>query len=396
MIISMLGEFSVAYGDNIISEQTKRSKKLWPMLEYLITFHDRGISQNELIELLWGDEESDNPCGALKTQMHRLRAMLAELNCPDNVIISVNGSYAFNTDIEYEIDVEKFETAFKAAADAPNDDEKLNCYLRAIDLYTGDFLAKSAYESWVVPINTYYRSVYTKAVHCAIEMLLTRGKPHDIAAICNKAIQIDPYDEYVHYHLIKVLAELGEQESAKRQYEYITNLLYTKFGVSPSQQMMELYEQTVKTKKNIEMNLDVVEKNLLEEQKVSGAFFCEYQIFKHLYQLELREALRTHININICLLTITDGEDGIPPQGKLNKAMERLMGCISSSLRGSDVYARYSVSQYIVMLPNTNETTGQMVLKRIEKNFKHENTNKDIVFHFQFKAASRSEGANEA
>ena len=233
--VTLLGEFSISYGDKTVSEQSKRSKKIWPLLQYLIVYHERGVSQNELIELLWGEEQSDNPFGALKTQMHRLRTILSELGCPDNIVINTNGTYAFNTELDYEIDSEEFENRFKAAS-APDisSSEKLVLLLKAIDLYTGDFLSKSAYESWVVPLNTYYHSIFFKAVHTAIALLESEGRLHDIATVCNKAIGIDPYDETVHYHLIKVMAALGEQQNAKKHYEYITDLFYNKFGISPS------------------------------------------------------------------------------------------------------------------------------------------------------------------
>lgn len=260
-----------------------------------------------------------------------------------------------------------------------------------MNLYVGDFLAKSAYESWVVPLNTYYRSIYSKSVRIAIELLTEMGKLHDIIAICSKATTINPYDEFVHYSHIKSLAELGDQEGAKRQYENVTRLMMTKFGISPSKELMELYETAIKTKKNIQSDIDSVISDLLEPRPIAGAFFCEYQIFKHMYQLELREAQRTGVSINICLLTISGGDGELPAQNPLNKAMDRLKECISRSLRGSDVFARYSVSQFVILLSNTNEQTGSIIMKRIEKAFRHENTNKDIELSYNFRTTRRDD-----
>lgn len=77
--INMLGGFSLRYNENVIDYQRSRSHKLWLILEYLITFRDKEITQNELIELLWGDEFTENPANTLKTLLHRLRNMLEEL-----------------------------------------------------------------------------------------------------------------------------------------------------------------------------------------------------------------------------------------------------------------------------------------------------------------------------
>ncbi len=393
--ITMFGEFSVSYKENTISEHSKRSKKLWLLLQYLAVHHGHSINQGELIDVLNGEEEGANPASALKTQIHRLRDILEDLGCEQPIIVCVNGAYSINTDIDLEIDAEEFEDAFKKGCAEEDKSKKLNLMLKAVNLYVGDFLAKSAYESWVVPLNTYYRSVYSKAVRIAIELLSEMGKLHDIIAICSKATIINPYDEFVHYSHIKALSELGDQEGAKRQYETVTHLMMHKFGITPSKELMELYETAIKTKKGIQADIDVVIADLLEQRPVAGAFFCEYQIFKHLYQLEIRDAQRTGVSINICLLTVTDGDGDLPSQNPLNKAMQRLQDCISRSLRGSDIFARYSVSQFVILLSNTNEQTGGLIMKRIEKAFRRENTNKDIELNYIFRTTRRDDFEQE-
>lgn len=389
--IVMFGEFSISYNDNTISEHSKRSKKLWLLLQYLAVHHDRAIPQAELIDILSGEDEGANPTSALKTQIHRLRDILSELKCELPIIVCINGSYCINPEIKTEIDVEVFEKAFKTAAEIDDHTEKLRLILEAVNVYSGDFLSKSAYESWVVSLNTYYRSIYGKAVKIAIELLTEAGKLHDIIALCSKATSINPYDEFVHYSHIKALAELGEQESAKRQYEIVTDFMMNKFGITPSKELMELYDTAIKTNKSIQSDVEAVITDLKDNMPVTGAFFCEYQIFKHLFQLEMRDAQRTGASINVCLLTVCDPEGEIPSQNPLNKAVQRLQECISHSLRGSDIFARYSVSQFAVMLLNTNEQNGEIIMKRIEKAFRRENTNKDIELKYTFKTARASD-----
>ena len=55
--VNMFGEFSLTYGGATIDDSGSRSKKLWTLLEYLLVFRDREITQNELIEY----------CGLMKT-----------------------------------------------------------------------------------------------------------------------------------------------------------------------------------------------------------------------------------------------------------------------------------------------------------------------------------------
>lgn len=73
LYINMLGEFTLRYGENVISDQEGRSKKLWLLIEYLVTFRGKEISQNDLIDLLWPDDSNGNPANTLKTLVHRAR-----------------------------------------------------------------------------------------------------------------------------------------------------------------------------------------------------------------------------------------------------------------------------------------------------------------------------------
>ena len=57
-------------------------------------------------------------------------------------------------------------------------------------------------------------------------------------------------------------------------------------------------------------------------------------------------------------------EYGLVPE-KLSDAMERLKTAIHEALRRGDIFAQYSVSQYIIILPDITEENAEMVGKRI-------------------------------
>ncbi len=195
----------------------------------------------------------------------------------------------------------------------------------------------------------------------------------------------DPYDEPLHYNLIKVLAELGDQQNAKAAYKYVTDLFYNKFGVNPSDELISLYNDAVRSQKDIELDLGVVERNLNANCESSGAFYCEYEFFRHIYQLEIRDAKRSGKKVSICLITVTDIDGEIPPQKALNRSMEKLSETISRYLRCNDIYARYSVSQYIVMLTNTSDENCEAIMQRIVRNYRRDNPRSQMLISYKFK-----------
>lgn len=367
--VKMLGEFSISAGDKTISDQSNHSKKLWNLLEFLITYRNKELSQSELIDLLWGDDNSTNPTGALKTLMHRVRNLLKELNYPSELIIQRRGTYAWNPIVPCTVDIDVFESHCKEGSYIMDDTLRFETYRKAISLYKGDFLPKTSCEPWVVPVSAYYHSMYLKVVLESIDILMKKESYAEVANICWQALTIDQYAESLHFNLIHSLYLSGNQRAAINQYSTTTDLFFSKFGVTPSEELKALYKEIVKTSKDVETDLDTIKNNLKESRKKRGAFLCEYEIFKDIYRLEARSSERNGNSIYLCLLTLTTNSGHAPELDLLNKAVERLKESILESLRSSDIFSRYSISQYIIMLPTASYDTAEMVLKRIITHF---------------------------
>lgn len=371
--VNLLGGCSISYRGKTIDSNSLHSKKIWTLLAFLIVFRKRDISQNELIDLVYSEDNSANPMNALKTLMHRVRSALDELDYVGgkNIILQQDGSYKWNTTLPIEVDIDVFEElAQKAGLATLTDDERLDACLKAADVFKGDFVPKIAMEPWAVPLNTYYRSQYLNIVHKAIKMLEERGRYNDIVAICHKAINVDSYDEFLYLNLMKALVSLNQYQEALSQYEKTTNLFYKEFGVTPSPELKALYKQIVHSNQSVEMDIGAIKENLREGNDLKGAFFCEYEFFKDIYRLEVRSVSRTGKPIHICLMTVSPRPGEKPMQTKaLNATMDKLATCVKTTLRRGDVFARYSVSQFVIMLPMTTVENAEMVLNRIVKRF---------------------------
>lgn len=383
-----LGGCRLTCGDVGIDDTELRSKKIWELLAYLIIYRNKEIGQGELVGLIYGEDKSANPVNALKTLMHRVRAALDKMGAVPgkDLILQNNGSYKWNNEYPVELDTEVFEDCFSTAQSVELDaDRRLEAVIKAVDTYKGDFLPRFAMEPWVIPVNTYYRSCYIRLVHGAVALLAEQGKNAQMVEICQRAIGIDPYDEYLYLSLMQGLVNLGQYRNAMDQYEKTTSLFYKEFGVTPSEELKALYRQIVRTSQSVEADIGTVKERLRESDDLRGAFCCEYEFFKDIYQLEVRSASRTGKPVHIGLLTVNPREDGKMSVKTMNSAVERLMGCVRQTLRRGDVFARYSVSQIIVMLPLTTMENADAVLSRVVKRFRAENprSTAEIGYSFQ-------------
>lgn len=394
VFVNTLGEFSITIDGKTVDDRNHQSKKAWILLEYLLTFRNREISPEELIELIWKDEDLSNPSGALKTLMFRARKLLTDLDYPPQMLIlQQRGSYSWNRDLNTIVDADTFEALVnKGIGNEGTPEERLDACLQALDIYKGDFLPKSSYESWVIPVSTYYHSLYQKTAHTAIRFLMEAEDYIKVVDICQKATNIEPYDEDLHYHLIYAMFKGGQQQAALEHYNHTIDMLYSEFAITPSEHLKSLYKIIRDTKHGVVTDLSVLQAALMEETRKSGAFFCEYSVFKDIYQLESRSIERTGDSIYLCLLTLSDLKGNLLSQPFLNKGMDLLRDSIRSSLRRGDVFCRYSVSQFMLLLPTATYENGEMVLKRITQNFHRTYTRRDMIVNYSLQAVTPAPG----
>lgn len=376
--ISMLGGFSLAYPDGAaIDYQSNRSNKLWMVLAYLLTHRGKQITQDELIDILWADEDIDNPANTLKTLRHRLCSMLDELGgMPGKEMIRYNhGIYAWNEEVDCIIDIDQFSTYCALAEQEQNPEQKASYYLNAIEYYGGDFLPKLSSEMWVMSTHAYYHAEYLRVVKKCIALLQDTKRYYEIITVCRKAVAIEPYDEELHRELIYALVNTGAKQSALSHYEKVKETFYREFGLNLSEDLVELYKQIIAESNDYEVDLSII-KEQLQEEAAPGAFYCEYALFKEIYRLMTRMLERNGQSVYLCLISVTDKNGKrIVNTKKQSEAAGKLRTSIQFSLRRGDVFTRYSVSQYLVLLSAINYENTEMVLDRIQANFKRDNPN---------------------
>lgn len=375
--VKMLGNCVLHYGDKIISDTNNRIKKPWTLLEYLIVYRNREIPIEELIDLLYLNDQGANPQGALKTLVYRVRAMLEELGMPENrdVILAMRGSYAWNINIPMIIDVDQFELACQRTATpwlSPED--KLEICLGAIALYKGDFLSRSSGEGWVNAQATYYHNMYVRLVQTTIGLLLSQDRWDDIIHICRQAIAIDGYEEYFYFYLIRALVKSGRTRQAMDTYKKMYTIFYTELGVTPSAELAALYREISREGSRLARRQDTgdlaaVSQFLLQEDRLSGAFFCELEVFKDIYNLEARSISRSKRSICLALLSIVTPDKSPAALKMLNNYMDKLGDCIQNTLRRGDVVSKYSISQYVLLLPTSSAESGDLALQRVIHHF---------------------------
>lgn len=370
--ISMFGSISISWNGHSITENDSRSRKTWLLLAYLIHERRRHVCQEEIIQLLWDeDDQQTNPQGSLKTALHRLRMLLNRLDpeAGHQLILRQKNSYAWNTDFELEYDAEIFDALYRDFSAASDPDVQLSYCMRILRLYQGDFLPSLANEPWAAQIAEKYHSQYLSAIKAAAAILHQRRQVSDIIEICRRALKIEPMDEELFEYYLQALLASSQYEQAAAAYEELNRSFLSRFGTMPSENLRSLYWQALRTDNGYSVPVDEICLQLKESQPPAGALFCEYDFFKVLYQAQARAIARTGEEYHIALLSLKNRPGKKLSRSSLDLAMKNLQQLICRSVRSGDMATQCSASQFILMLPRANYESSCMVADRIVRTF---------------------------
>ena len=225
--IYTLGDFDLRIGNQSIFEDKKRSYKIFELLKYFITFRNRKLLPETIIENLLSENEFSDPKNVLRTQIFRLRQALKKI-IPKDIdeseyfnISFTNGYYILYLGKLVALDIADFEK-FIADGDRvreKNTNEAIRLYKEAIKLYKGNYLSESSYSVWIIPIRNYYERLFIKTLFKLIEILKEKEDYLSIIELCEQVIIIEPYEEALHIYMMEAMLKVGQVKNAMSHYE---------------------------------------------------------------------------------------------------------------------------------------------------------------------------------
>ena len=362
MQINMFGKFAIYLNGALITEQTKRSTKEWKLIQYLIVHRDRAVPKDELINALYMNEDMGIPNSALRTIVYRARSALISSGLPfgEGLILSIRGGYRWNNDAPCTVDIEEFEALIEKAGAAAGQEERLGLVLQAADIYHGSFLPNSAGEMWVISLERRYRSMFISIVHEALGMLVESGLNDKVEELCAKGLRTDPFDEKIlEYHLSVLLAQ-GKNAEAADEYRKTEAMFYDVLGVAFSDTLRSLYSRMQSMEVNEGKSLARTLNEWLSDADFPGAYYCDANVLKSVFQIEARSAARSGRMAYIVRFDVR-----YRPDIAEHEAMKQLGKAIPANLRKGDLFARIAANQYMLMLNSLTYDNCEMLIDRI-------------------------------
>ena len=375
LTVTSLGKFEMSDGIHVLTDEVLRSDMLKKLLLYMLTHRDHPVTVQELSDALWQEDEIDNPAGALKNLMYRLRTILKKVFDDKQYIITGQGAYAWNNQIDVNLDVERFEVYYKRAKASDVKSEMISNYESALALYRGEFMEKALDQHWAVTLSAYYHSMFLNAVKTLAQLYLEAGRYQDIEDICVHALDLDKVDEDLYCYQITALIKSGKFDLAMKRYDEACKYLYDALGIHNPSKLQEVQKELLKMSKGTEAEaLENIQGDMVEEEETEGVYFCGYPVFREIYRLEVRKNARLGESEYVVLFTV-ELEDSVKTGNEkmekflIEQGMKNLKNTLKAVLRIGDVAARYSDSQFIILLPTCTYESSVSVAKRITERF---------------------------
>ena len=367
LTVNTLGKFQITDGDSIITEDTLRSVMVEKLLIYMLMYRDKTLTQNEISTALWQNEDVDNPAGALKNLMYRLRKCLISAFGENEYILTNRGSYRWNPEITINMDIESFENKIKLAKSTNVSEEALVLLEQAIMLYEGSFMSQIMDMHWIATFSAYYHSLFITAVKLLAELYVKYERYEDLEKLCNNALVYESGDEQIYCYQIEARMRCGKISLALDSYEKARETMEKELGIRKTTILNKVYQELLSMSKGQSIfNIDEVREDIVEKNP-QGVYFCGYPIFKEIYHLEARKCSRNGVPETLILLTLecNNAESEEIAKFRIKRGMNALEETIRECLRVGDVTAKYSDSQFILLLQNCNYDHSMQVANRI-------------------------------
>lgn len=373
LYVKTLGGFSLrrtcAEDQDIeITEQESNSWRQWTFLEYLCVYHRRSVSQEEIIDVIWGGLEVGNPVNTLKTLLHRARLTLERLGFSNgkDILRYRRGIYSWDPDLIIRVDIEEFDALREQFDTAPSSEEGLSAAQRALALYRGDFLPHASASPWALAPQTHYHLKFLRLCYDTASTLWEKNRLEEAVEACQLATALDPYDETCQLLMMRLLHASGSKQAVARYYSDLSALLMKELGVAPSQELTTLYHELSGPGEVQEVDLRAIRATLLGDDSAGrGAFFCQYFVFRSICRLLARTSVRSGQIVQLGVITLFSktGRSFTPDQR--GAAMETLKEAIQIRLRSGDIFTQFSPTQFLVLLPTASHENGSMAVERV-------------------------------
>lgn len=226
--IHLFGTFEVKHGKKAISISSRPAQSLFA---YLVLSVGTSHRREKLAGMLWPDSLEETARENLRHALWRIRKSLPTKSAIE-YLLTDDLTIAFNASAKYWLDA--------SALDKIGDDASADELITVLSEYQGELLP-GFYDEWVVLEREHLNSIFENKMARLMSALQDEKRWQDILEWGERWIKLGQKPEPAYRALMSAHAAKGDMSKVAATYERCIKSL-KEFGIEPSEQTKELYE----------------------------------------------------------------------------------------------------------------------------------------------------------
>jgi len=236
LVIRAFGNPEVTVNGKAVQMADWRTQSVRDLFFYFLYMH-KGVTKEQVGAALWPETRDSQALKArFKNEIYRLRRAVGR-----DVIVFEDEYYRFNNQLDYEYDVDAFDSYILRAKKLTDFNARIEQFQKAVDLVSGPYLADVDAE-WVVPEREKLGQDYNSALEELAYLYLDDNRLSDCLSICQLALKNNRFQETIYQIEMRVYAAMGDRSAIAQCYQSYLSAMES-LGISPTEDTERLYQE---------------------------------------------------------------------------------------------------------------------------------------------------------
>jgi DNA-binding SARP family transcriptional activator len=236
--ISVLGNPKIVYNDKDMTG--KLSSKSLGIMCYIAG--NESIGREKLAFMFWEESNEESAKYNLRYNIWSMNKLFKNEKLENPLIVSDGSRISFNDEYEIHSDIEVFEALYL-------DNEKnstIDSFNKMKEIYKGEYLESFylkgcfKFNDWIFYERENYQKKYIDSLILLLEIYKSKKKYIEGIMVLEELIRLNSLDEDLYVDLIKLYLDMGDRNSALKQYERCTHMLREELNMSPKESTKNL------------------------------------------------------------------------------------------------------------------------------------------------------------
>ncbi|NUQ85682.1 MAG: tetratricopeptide repeat protein [Anaerolineales bacterium] len=236
LVIRAFGNPEVSINGQAITLSEWRTQSVRDLFFYFL-YRQEAVTKEQIGAALWPEIGDVNALKKrFKNDIYRLRRAVGR-----DAIVFDDEYYRFNWEMDYEYDVEAFDSHVLRAHKTTEPAARIEHLQKAVDLVHGPYLADVDAE-WTVTERERLRQGYAAALEELAYLYLDANKLEPCLSMCHLALQQDRFHEAIYRIEMRAYAAMGDRSAVARRYQACRAAM-AELGIRPSEETERIYRQ---------------------------------------------------------------------------------------------------------------------------------------------------------